>query len=195
MKKEHYGKVIILNGPPGSGKDTIQEYITTEMNGHHEWFAARVKGVLFKQAVNIAQVSDEDWFDRYNTPGLKEVGWDVLGGLSQREFLIKISEQWVKPVFGKDFYGIKAAEQTLQVVSQGVNVIFSDGGFQEEFDVMSDILGAENILLVHLHREGCDFRNDSRDYIKDHNGWIINIENDGTVKEAAESIINSFKKM
>ena len=190
MKKEHYGRVIVLNGPPGTGKDTIANYLHEI---HHNWFHARIKGVLFKQAVEISGISPEEWFDRYNTEGAKELPWIRLGGLSQREFLIKISEEWVKPVFGKTFYGSRAAEDTMQIISQGVDVVFSDGGFQEEFNEIRDTVGPENILLVRLHRDGHTFDNDSRSHLN--HLWSIDITTDTTVTTVGASAVKILNEL
>ena len=44
-------------------------------------------------------------------------------------------------------------------------IAVSDGGFPEEIQPVIDHVGAENITIVRIHREGCDFSNDSRNYL------------------------------
>ena len=180
-------KVIILNGPPGSGKDTIADAMKSERVAHLE-----VKAKLFSQAIEMSGIRSYHWFPRYYDRKLKETPWDLLGGLSQREFLIKISEEWVKPIFGKNYYGVVAGKAAENELLYGNNVVFSDGGFQEEFDTIKSIVGDENILLVRLHREGTSWEGDSRGYLKN-SDWEVDIENNGTVEEVVEYIKNEIR--
>ena len=113
-------------------------------------------------------------------------------GLSQREFLIKISEEWFKPVFGKDFYAKEAGEAAASELLWDNSVVFSDVGFQEEFDTIKSIVGKENILLVRLYREGINWNGDSRGYLKNPD-WEVDIKNNGSVEEVVEYIKNEIK--
>lgn len=184
------GKVIILNGPPGSGKDTIAEAMSDPYARTHPiTIHLEVKAKLFEQAMEISGIGSSDWHLRYNDRKLKETPWSRLGGLSQREFLIKISEEWVKPIFGKDYYGKAAVEAAADELLGGHNVVFSDGGFQEEFDTIKSIVGKGSILLVRLYREGTNWDGDSRGYLKNPD-WEVDIENNGTVQE----VINDIKR-
>lgn len=184
MKK---GKVIILNGPPSSGKDEIAKMISKKGLFGETAFHEQVKGTLFKQVLALSQISSGDWFDRYNDRNLKELPWDRLGGLSQREFMIKVSEEYVKPVFGKDFYGRMAGQRAKKLINDGFHVAFSDGGFSSELDAMKSIVGDENILLVRLHRYGCTFEGDSRSHLSNP-PFEMDLHNDSTLEEAVQKI-------
>ena len=179
-------KVIILNGAPSTGKDAIA-FLFQEKLG---WEKKEVKQELFSIALSLSGVSEEDWFTRYDDRegNLKEASWSRLGGLSQREFSIKISEDWMKPVFGKDVFGIKAAEGVVN--SEGDVFVFSDGGFQEELDAMISVLGEDNVLLIRLHRDGCSFENDSRTHLTHKHSE--DIYNNGTISEAYDRIFQAF---
>jgi hypothetical protein len=104
--------------------------------------------------------------ENYDDRVLKERAESRLGGLSRREALIYVSEEIIKPKFGKDFFGVKAAQE----LDNTDNYCFSDGGFQEELVPIINKLGADNIILIQLTREGCDFSSDSRRYI---NGILV----------------------
>ena len=190
MKK---GKVVILNGPPSSGKDVIAALIANKGLFREASFQMQVKETLFEQALALSQINQEEWFGRYNDRDLKEQPWDRLCGLSVREFMIKISEEYVKPIFGKDFYGQKAGEKALGLITEGFNVAFSDGGFQEEFDQMKSIVGAENILLVRLHREGCTFAGDSRSHLSNP-AFEMDLHNNGTLQDAVDKIEDRLRE-
>lgn len=168
-------KVIILNGPPGSGKDWGAQYFTEMYGAWHKEF----KETLFGIAKAMTRLSEEEWEDIY-TRGLKEVPTEKCFGRSPRQLLIDISEKMCKPQFGKDYFG-QAAAKSLQ---PGLNV-FSDGGFSEELIPIIEKVGEENIVVARVKRQGCSFEGDSRNYLYDsmeglQNILMLDIFNDGT---------------
>ena len=117
-------KVIILNGPAGCGKDTLARALV-EMG-----FAKGVAG--FKNPMfNIAmaalgQDAYREFLDGYDDRARKEKPEGFLNGLSRRQFMIAISEQFIKPVFGDDYFGKYLAGN----LPDGDEVfVVSDGGF------------------------------------------------------------------
>lgn len=173
-------KIIILNCPKQTGKDTIADLFNNRLNFNKMEF----KDHLFFLALSVSGISREDWFTRYNTPD-KENPWDRLGGLSQREFLIKISEEWIKPVFGKYHFGQKAADKIGEILknpSTSDYFIFSDGGFKEELEPIVNRYGAENILILQWTRNFVSWGNDSRTWLKqeDTPAKIIRIDDNDT---------------
>lgn len=182
---------IILNGPPDSGKDSLARLFMTTVDCVH----LELKDKLFHIALSTSGISSTEWFDRYNNRTLKELPWDKLGGLSQRQFLIKISEEWVKPVFGPNFFGKEAAKSANSYMRQGfgLNVIFTDGGFPEELATMLGVLGEDNVLLVRLHRDGRDFSNDSRSYLPDIK-HTFDLHNDSTLELASFQLLEALRK-
>jgi hypothetical protein len=181
-------KVIVLNGAPSSGKDTIANFFRERLRFSHQ----EVKQELFDVALAISGIDRVEWFIRYDdrTFNTKEKPWDKLLGLSQREYLIKISEEWMKPVFGSDIFGKKAGQRIMASSHVGGEFIFSDGGFQDELDAMSREIGTDNILLVRLHRDGCNFKNDSRSHLRHRHE--VDITNDGTVQEVCKLILLAY---
>ena len=164
-------KVVILNGPPGSGKDegalACQQRIS---NCHQKEF----KEQLFRLTKTIYGLTDEQW-ERMYTRENKEKKYDSLGDKSPREAMIFVSENVIKPNFGKRYFGDIAAKNLFP----GINV-FSDGGFKEELDGIYEMIGPENMLIIRLHRKGCNFDNDSRSYIDEYKDVLIeDFYNDG----------------
>jgi len=153
-------KVIIFNGPPGSGKDTLGTMMHDFMHkqGHRKTYLQSFKSPLVDIALAVSGVERAQWNYWYSKD--KEIARDELGGLSCREFLIKISEKTIKPVFGKGYFGARVSKTLLN----GVN-IFTDGGFVEEVEEIINVVGAQNVIIVRLHREGHTFKKDSRNYI------------------------------
>jgi len=156
-------KIILFNGPPGSGKDTAAYYCF--MNIPYSTCIS-FKERLFEIALTVSGMAEETWFEVYNnrSDGVnKETPLESLGGLSQREFLIKISEEWAKPVFGSEYFGEAAASRVR--ASDSEVFLFSDSGFVEEVNPLVDLVSGNNILIVQLRRPDCDYSGDSRDYL------------------------------
>lgn len=180
---------IILNGPPDSGKDSLARLFMTAVDCVH----LEVKDKLFQVALVVSGISHEEWFTRYNNRKLKELPWDRLGGLSQRQFLIKISEEWIKPIFGQDYFGRQAAVAASKFIGFNQSVIFTDGGFPDELNTMLEVLGEDNVLLVRLHREGRDFSNDSRNYLPDIK-HTLDLHNNSTLELASYQLFEALRK-
>lgn len=152
--------IIILNGPPGCGKDTLGELI------HRQ--AGMVK-VNFKSPMweiakaSLGEVTYNKFCQLYDNRDTKEAPQDFLGGFSPREFFIHISERWCKPVFGDEYFG----ERFLSTVRamDTYDFIVTDGGFPKELE--PTLKAHLRVVVVRLHREGFTFKGDSRDYYRD----------------------------
>lgn len=161
-------KVFILNVPAGQGKDHLARWLKDNHGFNHLEF----KTALFDIALLVAHnVSWDEWWERYVTPN-KELPWDKLGGLSQRQFLIKISEEWVKPVFGKDYFGLRAATNVKRCVSN--NIVFSDGGFNSEIAPLVERLGWGNVIICQWGKDRVGaWKGDSRNWIEGYNTLLL----------------------
>ena len=150
--------VVILNGPPNSGKDTIAAAM---VEADPEWRRVRrFKEELYRVAAMLYCVPYEDVVEICNDRELKDAYHDAFG-CTPREALIYVSESVVKPHFGDEWFGRKAALS----LESGCTHFFSDGGFMAEMNPLLAAVGENNFLLVTLVRPGCDFSNDSRDYL------------------------------
>lgn len=154
--------VIIFNGPPGSGKDEACSYLTCQHGFKHLSF----KYQLFIEAIKYYNVSKEWFMFGYQDRNTKEQPEVLLNGKSRREALIHVSEDIIKPKYGKGFFGKQAAKQINSVN----DYCFSDGGFIEELQEIINTIGAKNVTVIQLLRDGCSFKNDSRRYF---NGLIF----------------------
>lgn len=156
-------KVIILNGPAGCGKDTLARALV-EMG-----FAkgtTRFKNTMFNIALAaLGPDAYHDFLDGYDDRARKEKPEDFLNGLSRRQFMIAISEQFVKPVFGDDYFG-KYLSGNLP--DGGEVFVVSDGGFASE--VTPIVAAGHDVQIVRLHRDGYTFIGDSRGYLYDVSG-------------------------
>lgn len=148
---------IIFNGPPGSGKDEACNFLKTHYGYKHLQF----KDQLFIETVKHYNVSMKWFMERYDDRKIKERPEPELNGLSRRQALIHVSEDVIKPKYGKDYFGAKTAEKLDGVSSY----CFSDGGFLEEVAPLINTVGNDAICIIQLFRNGCSFSGDSRNYI------------------------------
>lgn len=150
--------IIVLNGPPGVGKDTLGAYIQNQSGESIKTLS--FKAPMFDIAKSMLGANDYDRFlVKYNDRDQKETAQHFLGGKSPREFMIYISENCVKPVLGAAKFGNLFAE----AASRYGSVVCTDGGFTDE--IMSLVDYGHVVKLVRLHREGYTFDGDSRNYV------------------------------
>lgn len=160
--------IVVFNGPPGSGKDTIVDHLMAKTFKKRSVGRTTFKKALVKQVQNLFTISDTNWWTRYDASSstgdrMKDLPWDRLDGLSQRGALIAMSEAFTKPTFGNDYYG-KALLKEIRSKSANV-ILIPDGGFKEELAVLEN---AEDltVMVIQLERHGCSFKGDSRRYIR-----------------------------
>lgn len=147
--------IYIFNGPPGAGKDEACIFFKEKGFKHLSF-----KYELFKQVFLYFNI-DKEWFmNGYDNRETKEQPEERLQGMSRRQAMIHVSEDIIKPKYGKEFFGQQLASQLKQEEYYCV----SDGGFSEELHPIINTIGAENILIVQLGRNGYDFSSDSRRY-------------------------------
>lgn len=183
MKNSH--QVIIFNGPPSSGKDEACQFLLDEFsNTHHKMF----KEHLFNCVMIIFNISRERFMELYDNRKTKDLPTKELKGFSPRSSMIYVSEDVIKPKFGKDYFGNVTAEN----LEDGLNV-FSDGGFKEELLPVYNKCNGD-MVIVQLHREGCNFDNDSRSYIESFKDvTVLKLYNNGTLEEFKQKVIEVKK--
>lgn len=157
-------KIILLNGAPFSGKDTLaNRLIATQVESVrmmfkqplYEFFAER-HNLTFDQVVEIC-----------TGPG-KDLPCELIGGLIPRAELIDISENEIKVAHGIDGVvaivcdNIRATEDY-----QNKTFVFPDSGFPTELLYMQAQFPKAEIELIRIMRDGCDFakQKDSRSYL------------------------------
>lgn len=155
-------KVILFNGPPRSGKDTAANIVARRFNATKWKFATSLKNTTH----NLYGLTGEgSGFtvgpEYYETT--KDIPNDDFFGLTPREAYIKVSEEMVKPILGKQHFG-KVTARMIQRHKAELNVI-SDSGFTEEAAPVITLIGAGHIMLYKIERPGCDFSKDSRSYL------------------------------
>ena len=158
---------IILNGPPGCGKDTLASLLAERHGFTHMAF----KTALYRATATFFNVDIDAFMEQATCRRRKEMPWHPLtmyaktGNLirtfTPREALIHVSEDVIKPNYGNDYFGKAAAQDCLNHKAE--YAVFSDGGFAEEILPLIELY--DRVYILKLYREGFDFDNDSRDYI------------------------------
>lgn len=151
--------VIILNGPPGSGKDTIADFIAAEFNAEHLRFKTKLYAITA-----LVNNLDFDMFMKIATDQNTKDSVKLARGLTARQLIIETSENVIKPYYGKDYFGNDVGDSILK--SDKSLFVLSDGGFPEELTSMirTGKLNHNDVIIVKLYRNGCSFDNDSRTY-------------------------------
>jgi hypothetical protein len=154
-------KIYILNAPPQCGKDTIAQELSRSFGCYQGSF----KEPLFQV---VSEVIGYD-FDKFITLYNRDNGWKdkpQFNGKSIRALMIHTSENYLKPFFGKDYFGVQLANDFKHNTTERDIVVVSDGGFEEEVLVLVKEFGYDKVEVLQISREGfTSFEGDSRNWI------------------------------
>jgi hypothetical protein len=189
--------IVLLNAPPRAGKDAVaQELFTRRKSIYRSYSFARVLKNIAHAIAGLEGVSHSH-FENSKDTATNELPTKKNGlPYTPRELYIDVSENMIKPHFGKDFFGRRAIAKIKQVLQQGQILLVTDAGFVEE---AKTLLQTEiPMIQIQIRRDGCSFANDSRSYWQHPDVPCFEVNNDGTVKELAdkiETIINKEFKL
>jgi hypothetical protein len=153
-------RILWLNGPPGSGKDTAAAAILR--HGDVSAREYKMKAPIYRALQGFFDIPDHTFKRLVNEYKEGETP-HMLGGIPRKE-MISFSEDWVKKRFGEAAFGHLALRTLSKATGVRLTVI-SDCGFVHEMRPIIEHYGVQNCALVHLHREGCSFVGDSRSYV------------------------------
>lgn len=184
------GKVVLLNAPPHAGKDTVADRIV-ELCGSAK---GQFKDHLYVVTSVVFGVNHQWFLEIATDEELKEIPHQALGGVSPRQALITVSEDCIKPVFGKSYFGNIEAGKLGGRLENGV--VYSDSGFVEEAAPLISLAGAENVFIIKFTRKGADsFEGDSRDWLPRIEGVsVMQTANNGTVDEIVNRIFEFVER-
>lgn len=178
--------VVILNGPPGCGKDTIANSWLEKTLGNTE-FRPHVKAFkepMYRVAAAALGLPLYEFMELYNDREWKEHSRPEWDGKSVRDLMIATSENYLKPMFGETCMGKLAVSSIQQrIPSQNDVIVFSDGGFKAEVEELGKHF---HVQVIQVIREGCDFKGDSRSYIEGSQRNTYYLANNSTVEDAVD---------
>ena len=184
-------KIILLNAPPGAGKDFAAQFLVKNVRDCRLDKFAR----LLKERTHALYGFPDRDFTYYEYS--KDIPSTDFLGLTPREAYIRVSETYFKPTHGNRVFGELLSKELNNIPEEVIAI--SDSGFCEEAEVLIEKYGTNNVLLIKIHREGCDFSEDSRDYIELHvlSKWILN-KGDASFEEEVLSFVfnwlNNFEE-
>lgn len=164
-------KIVMLNGPPRSGKDEAVKALAKEFNIRHYKMSYPLKRTV-RTFWNLTD-DEEKYLEAH-----KEDPQKIFAGRSYRQVQISLSEDWAKPVFGSDVFGI-IARRALSIPTDTQFTVISDSGFFDEAVPLVRLTGPRSVLLIHISRPGTSFENDSRSYIEleQHGVTTVHVDN------------------
>jgi len=162
-------QLIMFNGPPGCGKDTVVRELTPYLKFTHLKFAAPIK----RMACGLLNC-DMRWLEANKDTFIMPLGYNSK--VTLRQFLIDLSEKFFKPLYGQDVFGNLLWKEAKDAANR--MVLVSDCGFAGEVSRVVASAGAANCLLVRIHRAGHDFSGDSRSYLHEVGCASVDIYND-----------------
>lgn len=181
-------KVLLINGPPHSGKDYTGEIIGEQLDEQGVWSEKyKMTSPMDLALMAFFSLTEEEYMS-VREGQAKEEPSDFFFGATCRRLLQTFSEWWVKKLCGDDVFGKIAARNIRQ--SHGIIVTrITDSGFNCEIGPLVEEFGVENIFGIRMHRDGCSFEGDTREWLGDDHGFsVVDINNTGVDFELVEAL-------
>lgn len=184
-------KVVCLNGPPRSGKDTIGEMFKsmTDLDVKVLKFAEPVKMAAHATISLLSGDSYVKSMEHYND--CKDEPHADFFQATPRDAYISMSEDYCKNLFGDDVFGVAMVRRISGLDPKPDIVVITDCGFQEEVDVLKT---AYDCRIVQVTRDGCDFENDSRGWLLDQDYQIHNNTTPGRLRVEVAMILAELEE-
>lgn len=157
-------KAIIINGPPGSGKDTAVRAIQSMIALEGRWMTA--KHNKFSEGMKKAVHALYGLFhspEALENERLKDKPHSDLFGATPREEYIAMFH-YLEQRHGPAVLG-KLMEQEMRRQTKIDVHLLSDGGRADEIWPIISYIGAKNLCIIEIHARGKTFKDDIREYI------------------------------
>lgn len=178
-------KLVLLNGPPRSGKDfamrALRTHFSPRLTFRHDKFSMPIK--LAFAALMQHHIDPDGNVDYYEAN--KGEKMSTLG-ISYRQWQIDFSEKFMKPLYGPDIFAhLFLDRQELRKTAADYLCVVSDCGFQTECEAVLRNWNTNDVLLIRIFRQDCTFAGDSRETVRRRDGGPeVEITNDGTTNYA-----------
>lgn len=168
--------VVLVNGPPGAGKDTAGRALCTSLTGDNIRIMKMARRLKESVHADYGMPNvPHDYFE-----DCKDEPHPAFFGKTPRQAYIDKSELMIKPVLGDQFYGKIFLRDLLYERERGLRMaIITDTGFASECVPLLEIVPTSRILLLRVHAEsrGKSFAGDSRSYIDLPGILTVDLEN------------------
>jgi hypothetical protein len=187
-------KIVFFNAPPRSGKDeAVDNYIATFIGKHRHHV-----GLPYPQKLKLAEpiksslkallgLTDKEFF--YFDNHEKDTPQPRLMGHSWRQLCVKMSEDFTKVIFDKQYFGRVLGYKIKSLVDlphhTPTQFLVSDGGFDYELEPVINMFGNQNIHVIKIRRPDHEWGQDSRGWIDCNSLNIYEHEliNDGSLED------------
>lgn len=212
--------VVIFNSPANSGKDIATDMLVNYFQSGVKlafkdelykdtanYFDIDAEDLIEYHSDRSLKEKPSLLFAKYQRESLKQYFFSLLyvigvlinnrylmslGYYSSREALIHVSEDLIKPVKGKDYYGKKLVER-IEYSSERFYFV-ADSGFAEECSMVAD--KGYSVIIAQLERSGATFDGDSRsllnkdDFKEYSNIKFCQIDNNGSLDDLYNYIVD-----
>ncbi len=171
-------KLLLLNGPPKCGKDTVVRELVPYIKFRHMKFSMPMKRAL-AGLLDISEADVENFKD-VRSSVLQRAGTETKENRDTlRDFLIDFFDNYLAKRYGEDILGRMFWQHAKNSPEQ--LIVASDCGKLAEVERVVSNAGRRNCVLVRIHRNGTTFDGDNRSYMPDNlcDTWDIN--NNGTL--------------
>lgn len=192
------GKIILVNGPPSSGKDTAAKALMAHgALGSHRVLMDRLSMPIKRAFAGMMQSNIDQYGNVFPYESEKEKIIPMLGK-SYRQWQIDFSEKFMKPNYGEAVFGELLVKRINRRFQKNISdiIVIPDAGFEIEVKTLYREYAPKDILLIRCFREGFTFNKDSRSYISAPTmpgAAQADIENNNTVDDFAEKVIATVK--
>lgn len=175
-------KLIGFSGPPRSGKDTIAKELALILSDKGVTVQLLACSTPMREVVYalLGQTYSVEHYDLH-----KDDPQPMFDGRSIRQEMIALSEDHIKPRFGKKFWGKSLLERMWDPAPDVL--IITDCGFDAETELFTETFGFDNVVYPQIVRPGHTFDGDSRSYVGTPER-ITSVINDDDVDTAARRI-------
>lgn len=186
--------VVGFNGPPRCGKDTIATHLSDTLDKITNLPIQRHALIAPARQASFELLGLQGGDKYYNE--IKDTPLELLNGATLRDFMIAMSEKFVKHLYGTDYWArrMHQANRFWWDVVPSI-LIVTDIGFDAEVGYL--IEHSSGYLNVVVDRRGCDYTIDSRSNVwaNERGGTDFALTNDGTPQEAAEQVFGIINKL
>ncbi len=172
--------IILLNGPPRCGKDTIARFLVEEFGATHEKFAAPI--ITAAAALYDFYPSDYD-----------ELKTRDSAGFNVREATIALGEETKTRTHHAGWFGCLLGRRLRETPAS--LIVVSDLGFYAELRALEDAIKAsgDELHVWTIHRTGCTFATDSRNWVG-HDSVTV-FDNNGDLRLLNEKVLSAMRNL
>ena len=184
-------KILLLNGPPRAGKDTIGEIVANLTEARIYKFAEALKvathALFYALHGDLSPSTLVHAMQMNAFESRKDKPSPRFYGLTPRQGYIGVSEKLLKPLFGERFFGEVLSDHIERDVPE--HAVITDSGFASEAKVLIEDFGTANVSMIQVMRDGCDFSEDSRDWVNIPEIQTFLVRNHRTIQDLRNDII------